>query len=295
MTACILSVTSQSKRPVLAALDYHRGLIFINTEERSAGEKALVAREHKRATGYLEESEGLYHVYKGAGRGPPIPDAFNPEEMSDEDRWKMIDNLHTHTLFYLAQVYGLLQLKDKSAEYCRMTLKRQLLNKDVNKVTWATDCMNLSQYYASIAAFPQAHHCLTAAEEMLAKESASRDAGGAEEEGLQRTQAELAYVYAYLRWLWGNFYLEALKVSVERYVETDSEVPESTELGEDLLANQLAGTNFFDQLDLSPKRPQVPSQYAQSYEEAQRLFLEGLSCLERAKKFFPIDGFVSDH
>jgi len=37
-----------------------------------------------------------------------------------------VESLYTYSLFYLAQIYGKLDNKEKSAEYCQLTLQRQI-------------------------------------------------------------------------------------------------------------------------------------------------------------------------
>jgi hypothetical protein len=47
------------------------------------------------------------------------------KEASQEGE-REFERAHTHTLFYLAQCYGMLENKAKAAEYCHNTLRRQL-------------------------------------------------------------------------------------------------------------------------------------------------------------------------
>ncbi|TPX63732.1 hypothetical protein SpCBS45565_g06409 [Spizellomyces sp. 'palustris'] len=328
--------SKEQQRLLLAVFDYLLGINHIDSEELSPGEKALTAslevlRPHavqslycsivvntlnqlgilwanwsdaRRAATFLEEAEELYHGYAKAIKEPPVSDPFDVAvTLTPTECWDELDNLHTYTLYYLAQVYGSLGLKDKarmcsheylmahslnalclqSAECCRMTLKRQLGRKDLDQLTWALDCMTLSQYYTSIGAFPFAHHCLTAAESMLWDMSGDGVSLVSTEQGipLQRAKADLS-------WIWGKYYLNALEVSAERHLEADTTIQSSL---------SLCGMPLFDIQPpaTQPVRPVVPPAFAQSYPEAQPLFLEGLRCLEDAKKFFVIDGFVTDH
>ncbi|KAJ3072970.1 hypothetical protein HK102_006130, partial [Quaeritorhiza haematococci] len=78
--------------------------------------------DHKKAVAFLQESEKLYHEYTKNGI-PPIADPLdrseakqNPSEEGEqtpEDPWEPIEDPHTYTLYYLAQVYGALKLTDK--------------------------------------------------------------------------------------------------------------------------------------------------------------------------------------
>ncbi|KAJ3051726.1 hypothetical protein HK097_007254 [Rhizophlyctis rosea] len=122
----------------------------------------------------------------------------------------------------------------------------------------------------------------------LAKAKAEADGTAVEENPLVRAEADLA-------WIWGTFYLEALKTSVERYVDNDDEETTGEDADAEDLSAHLAGLSLFDELEIKPTRPQIPSNYATSSDEAKKLFLEGVGCLEKAKRFFVIDGYVSDH
>jgi len=70
---------------------------------------------------YLNEDESLVTM------------PFDPSELillsidlDDEARKSSIESLYTYSLFYSAQIYGKLDDKVKSAEYCQLTLQRQL-------------------------------------------------------------------------------------------------------------------------------------------------------------------------
>jgi hypothetical protein len=47
----------------------------------------------------------------------------------DESMKKKLDEMHTMTIFYLAQVYGYLKNAALSAKYCSLTLMGQLASK----------------------------------------------------------------------------------------------------------------------------------------------------------------------
>jgi hypothetical protein len=64
-----------------------------------------------RSLGYLHGASQCYGHYTST-----CPATANPD----------IENTCTHTLFYLAQAYGHLRETEKSSEYCKQTLQRQL-------------------------------------------------------------------------------------------------------------------------------------------------------------------------
>lgn len=58
---------------------------------------------------------------------------FDPSEMlqlsselKDSDRQQSVESLYTYSLFFSAQIYGKLDKKVQSAEYCQLTLQRQI-------------------------------------------------------------------------------------------------------------------------------------------------------------------------
>ena len=47
-------------------------------------------------------------------------------ELTNEARKASFESIYTHSLFYSAQIYGKLDEKEKSANYCQLTLQRQI-------------------------------------------------------------------------------------------------------------------------------------------------------------------------
>jgi hypothetical protein len=133
-------------------------------------------------------------------------------EASNDDKWETLEILHTNTTYYLAQAYGALKLQDKSAEYCRLTLEKQLKRRNLNALTWALDCMTLSQYFTQKNAFRHGYQCLSSSDFMLTKVQIPDTV--TEEDPLVRTKADVA-------WIWGKFYLRALEISAERRANND--------------------------------------------------------------------------
>lgn len=83
-------------------------------------------------------------------------DQFTPED----ERQALFESLHTHTLYYLAQVYGKLEMSMESAGYCHVTLKRQLETKQYDQIEWSLNCATLAQYYLTVHDYVSARHCL---------------------------------------------------------------------------------------------------------------------------------------
>jgi len=47
-------------------------------------------------------------------------------ELTDKERQQSVESLYTYGLFFAAQIYGKLDKKIQSAEYCQLTLQRQI-------------------------------------------------------------------------------------------------------------------------------------------------------------------------
>ncbi|KAI8807011.1 KIF-1 binding protein C terminal-domain-containing protein [Cladochytrium replicatum] len=312
------------KEIVLALLQYHLGVILANTEENSGAIRTLSAcletlsdvgakpdfvvavvdglnqlgtlyfdvGEPKRSLSYLLKASSAFTGFLKTGTQPVVDVLLLPENrLPKEEQRAEFENLHTHTLYYLAQVYSALGLQDKSAESCRATLERQITRKDLNKLTWAIDAMTLSQYFTQTMAYPLAHHCLSAAEHMLSEAEQQVAQSGAtvadSEGGVGRARADL-------EWIWGKFYVNALTVSSERILQNEDNRSTSPDKEEDVIES-LAGMKLFEALEFATKRPAIPPFFARTQKEAQVLFLEGLQALEKARSFYKFDGFVSDY
>jgi hypothetical protein len=68
---------------------------------------------------------------------------------------RQTESLHTHTLFYLAQLYAQLGHAGQSASYCHKTLERQLVpgfeESGMDKNEWVKNALGLASYYTNVA------------------------------------------------------------------------------------------------------------------------------------------------
>lgn len=199
------SQTPLVKYKVLVRLiiDFHVGSILTETDERSEGE--IILRQVLKSIeqtlphalfnilalkvlnqlilnrtsfeNYDEAIELCQRVEQIYEQSSAI-DPFSFEDLihfnqTNQNRREQFDDLYTHTLFYLAQIYGKKQNKDQSAFYCRLTLERQLklFERKSNKfdaLDWATNCATLSQYFiTSEHDYRTARYCLLCADFML--------------------------------------------------------------------------------------------------------------------------------
>ena len=186
-------------------LDYHIATIYNDTEEQNEGESRLnsllqsiqsvlphpilsslglniynqliIIRtsydDYQQAIEYARQAEQLYNQSIQF-------DCYLLQEIieidstiSTNERREEFEQIYTHTLFYLAQIYGKLNDKNQSATYCRRTLERQLSlyqngqTKYFDPLDWSTNCATLSQYYMTNHDYATARYCLQCADLIL--------------------------------------------------------------------------------------------------------------------------------
>ncbi|CAF5218771.1 unnamed protein product, partial [Rotaria magnacalcarata] len=182
-------------------LDYHIGTIYSDTEEKGEGESRLQsilmsiepALNHSLicslALNLLNQLiliRTSYEQYNEAIEIAKRADNLYNQSLSTEpyllrelieidsaiptiDRRDEFEQIYTYTSFFLAQIYAKLDDKDQSANYCRLTLERQLdmfhsdNRKHFDPLDWATNCATLSQYYMTKHDYATARHCLMCA------------------------------------------------------------------------------------------------------------------------------------
>jgi hypothetical protein len=96
----------------------------------------------KRAEKHLKKAEKIYEIYQVNQKDE------SSVKLTDEKSVQRMEDLHTLTTFYLAQVYGFLKLPVNAAKYCFLTLVRQLESQlELNKLDWATNCLQLAAFF----------------------------------------------------------------------------------------------------------------------------------------------------
>ncbi|KAH3855037.1 KIF-binding protein-like [Dreissena polymorpha] len=197
---------------VWCALELKLGTIYIATEEKATGEEHLLGCLEKledfkltkegmgiyqdtlnqmgilwsgrgkpeEALDYFKQAELIYVDFKSiVGGAPFMIDEFltaPSEEDSDKreaERKVKFESAYTHTLFYFAQVYQQLGDAEISAQYCNLTLQRQLDSQSLDRLDWSLHAATLSQYYMTQRDFNMSRHCLASAEVVFQQEEAN--------------------------------------------------------------------------------------------------------------------------
>lgn len=245
--------------------------------------------EYERAETLFKRAEQLYTYFAVD---------LNEEAKSDELRHAM-ENMHTLTTFYLAQVYGMMKNTVASSQYCFLTLQRQLRSGlEFNKREWAKNCMGLSSFFLSHDGFSQSYHFIKAASYILQKDETSAEVT---DEEYQRARANIELSEA-------EFYYTQLLRSKElieqcnpERIDWDGSVLRDLSDEDKNTPSPLLTLNMelprlvFDEFpsDLVP----VDSEHylLRTFEEALPVFKRAKSLYEKSFKFFVLDGYVSEH
>jgi KIF-binding protein len=248
----------------------------------------------------LHKAEQIYSIVKG-WQGSKITQTFhhflknrvsgseisNPSEEcfgffidGGLDKEKLELN-YTQTLFYLAQVYSKHKDEKKGAEYCGLTMDRQLKTNTYEIKDWGINALSLGQYYITKENFEQALYLLYAGLTMINKAP----------EKHYRLRA------SFYREL-GQFHATRLKYMVNDLLtqkQVQYQTDESQEEDKGQYHTQWNHLNFksvFFQ-GFGVGWPQVNQM--NGLEDAKLLFRFANTQFRKALKFYVLDGYVTDH
>ena len=150
------------------------------------------------AVKFFSQSEALYNDYKGiVGGAPKFVDEWLEKPCSDEEKLEsrrsvIFEENYTLTLYYFAQAYQSLGEFEISAQYCHITLQRQLDSNSYDPLEWALSCATLSQYFMTEKDFTMSRHCLASAD-FIFEQAAGNQAEYSEEkkEKIQQGKADI--------------------------------------------------------------------------------------------------------
>ncbi|CAM2721141.1 unnamed protein product [Rotaria socialis] len=305
------SVTKKHRFLVDLLLDYHIGTIYSDTEEKGEGEShlqsiltaiepavnhSLICSLALNLLNQLILIRTSYEQYKEAIEIAKRADNLYNQSLSTEpyllrelieidsaiptiDRRDEFEQIYTYTSFFLAQIYAKLDDKDQSANYCRLTLERQLdmfhgdNRKHFDPLDWATNCATLSQYYMTKHDYATARHCLMCADKMLENVVSNENLP-------ERT--------ASFKRCWIKYAVNLLSDSSDRLLQAaDRDVTPNE------IVRSLTIPKFEFKLSLPPAS--MTCSYVLDYEQARQVFLFAMEKINSAKSYFVLDGFVTDH
>ena len=138
--------------------DYRLTALGCNIVQNALNQMGILwstRREWIKAKEFLQASEKLYAEYKQeVGTSPyTLRDVFALGQQQEDlasvmkSRTQNFEDTFTHTTYYMAQVLTHVDETDKSAEYCHITLQRQLQSDSLDHIDWAMNAATLSQFY----------------------------------------------------------------------------------------------------------------------------------------------------
>ena len=288
------------------------GLNFINTEEISSGvelfewciklveglpskvKTASVCMQAYNQLGIIwgnrsEQQKSLEVLLKAKAvyeshiaLSPPLTSTewLEGKPVSQDKREKDFENLHTLTLFYLAQVYGNLGQAKISAQYCQNTLSRQLETREYDAIEWTLNSVTLSQYYLGLEQFAQSRHCIASATCVLQNYLSETCEGDMEDELKEKVES----VGADVSRCWTKYAITLLTCSKERQ-EDESE---STDPPRQKLFR-------FDTLEVADYESLVTSDLVEGYDGAKPVFQLGQKNIEISAKYYTLETFASEN
>ncbi|XP_052895058.1 KIF-binding protein [Anopheles moucheti] len=234
---------------------------------------------------YLEQAKDVYFETKELDREPlTMADLFGTKDEVEKGKGlKLLESNHTLTLYYLAQVFGFLDNLADSAQYCHMTLQRQLEYNEYEHVDWALNAVTLSQFYYPQNHLCQARHLLAASTYMLNRYETEVVEKITNETERAEKEETLRYRMADVGRCWAKYGLHILATSKERLSADDEPNEDGTAKP---LLTPVRKVNRFRGLDLAAYEGQVTDEFCLTFDDAKLVMLNSLSWLNKAKEYY---------
>lgn len=229
------------------------------------------------------------------------------DDDEEEDLLTALRDVRAHANFYLAQVYGSLNMPGASAQYCLATLELQLRmllvpddESDPESADerlegvhdWVKNALRLVDYYLAADNLADAAICLRACEHLLATTTGSntRDRDAAENTRVQ--QAETFLNWAKLH----HAVLKTAQYREEGYASAPAVPPHVSPIAarmETTLSNAVTTADATTPAESAMRH--VSPDAITSFDAARDVFKMGMRACDRAKQVFVLDGFVTQH
>ncbi|GBP73545.1 KIF1-binding protein [Eumeta japonica] len=322
---------------MLGAVYLHMGVIDMETEELTSSEEILTEalnllepksmepeivlillnvynnlgilwsnrdkNESEKAKFYLLKAKKLYEDFKCTLQMPIPAEAIFSDSDRNIDSHLMLEKAHTLTLYYLAQIFGVLKQNVKSAIYCHITLKRQLQYCDYDSIDWALNAATLSQFFAEQNGFVQSRHHLAAAstildkyeQELMSSNEINTELYDSKIETYKHRSADVARC-------WVKYCLQLLSSSKNRLMvdseKLDIAITDLTKLSiadhEDINSSDMGNLAFTD-IDVSKYEITITEKFLSTFEDARAVFLCCQSWINKAKEYYKLDSLASDY
>ena len=275
--------------------------------------------DYEKCIRLLSKIKELYDFYENLPKTEEFQPPFDIHEiieyndkLKNEKRATVFESLYTHSLYYMAQVYGKAGKKDKSAYYCQLTLQRQIEFNNTSDdyidniqpqtatigfdaIDWATHSAALSQFYVCQDDFSTSRHCLYCAEALLSYVHDNRL--NYDKEYLDKFELQCNSI----KRCWGKYGIELLKYSKEllltdsldtKILKDECDKPPKFQFN----FKSLKSINNFDSYlaDVESKFS-ITSNLILDYDQAKKLFIKIQKLLQESSEYFKLDGYVTDH
>ncbi|KAM7352485.1 KIF-binding protein [Cochliomyia hominivorax] len=250
--------------------------------------------EYKKSHEYLVDSEKAYKDFKVTEKSAlVITDVFGTEEEIEEGKGpEELESLYTLCTFYLAQVYGNLGELEKSAQYCHLTLRRQVEAKSYEPIDFALNSATLSQYFLGQNMFKQARHHLAAATLVMAEhEEKMLTPPDLTDEQKQEIQETFKHRYADVARCWAKYGLHLLSASKNRLFNDDDE-----KLAEDAKRLKIdANSYLFPDMPLDAYEKRISCEYCLTFDDAKEVYHFVCKWLDIAKEYYTSDNEATEY
>lgn len=243
---------------------------------------------------FLLKSEETTNEFKKMSQREPLTifDVFGTSDEIEKGKGQeSLEKTCTLTYFYLAQVFGQLGDLETSAKYCHLTLNRQLELKDYEPVEWALNSATLSQYYFGKNMLKQSRHLLAASSFMLANYSTELEGKEMTEDQKAAAMENLKHRSADVDLCFAKYCIYIIKTSIERLLQDQEESAAQTD-SDQFKINQ--SCEKFP-LNLDVYEQQVTDEFALTYDDAKRVFLDAQSYLNKAKEYYSLEHEASQY
>lgn len=265
--------------------------------------------EPQDALTHITEAKNVYENFKTTHElAVDVSDLFvaNIEGYDVEKAIHNYEKNYTLTLYYLAQIYGVLKDSVKSSVYCHVTLQRQLEYDDYDPIDWALNSATLSQVFMGKNGFKQARHHLAASSyildrygEKLNQLTEYNEENDAKIENFKHRSADIARC-------WAKYGLLLLSVSKERLLKSTDDINKNESLSTDMSKLELnsddAGLHVedlshlnFPTLDLADYEAQITDQFLLTMQDARKVFANVQKWLNKAHEYYTINNLASDY
>ncbi|CAN8000510.1 unnamed protein product [Ixodes hexagonus] len=200
-----------------------------------------------------------------------------------------LERAHTHTLYYLAQVYESLGEAGMAAMYCHSTLKKQLAMGDLDSVDWAVNAATLSQFFIVRGDFGAGRHHLACASHVLQeyarqldRDQSSPDQKKDKEETLKHRSADVARC-------WAKYGLLLLVASREEAANRENGAEDETP------SKARSPHVLVRSPEVAALEAAVTDQLVMDFEGAKPVFLACQRWLTEAKEYYTLQNHATDY